>query len=68
MEPKGHHHENQGENPPAAGFYVPQQPPPAYEAGQPNYTYPQQQQQHLVQRKIVFLLQFLCESFNENCL
>lgn len=48
MDSKG---QNQGPNPPA-GFYVPPQPPPAYEAEQRNYQYPpQQHQQHLVQRK-----------------
>lgn len=42
MDPKG-----QAQNAPPAGFYVPPQPPPAYDAGQ----FQPQQQQHLVQRK-----------------
>ncbi len=47
MDPKGNIH---GQNPPPAGFHVPPQPPPAYDAGQTNYHY-EPQQQHLVQRK-----------------
>lgn len=54
MDPKGYHQGNQeplqGHNP-SHGFYVPPQPPPAYEMGQPNYQYPQSQP-HIVQRKI----------------
>ncbi|KAG4076956.1 hypothetical protein HA402_015943 [Bradysia odoriphaga] len=46
MDPKG-----QPQNAPPAGFYVPPQPPPAYEAGQTNYQF-QPQQQHLVQHVI----------------
>lgn len=53
MDPKGHSQGNQeslqGHNPPP-GFYVPPQPPPAYEMGQPNYQYSQHAQ--IVQRKL----------------
>lgn len=62
MDSKGYPNQNQGENPPP-GFYVPPQPPPAYDAGQPNYQYPPQQQQHLVQRMFCFSFKFLYESF-----
>lgn len=48
MDAKAYPEPNHEHNP---GFYVPPQPPPAYEAGQPNYQYPQGQHPHLVQRK-----------------
>lgn len=57
MDPKGHPLQNQGQHPPPGpGFYVPPQPPPAYDAGQPNYHNPPQQ--HLVQRKLSFCINF----------